>query len=123
VVDAERAAPLVGDRLRLEQALGNLVDNALRHGGGAIRLEAEAVDGERVELRVRDEGPGFPPELVRRAFDRFARSDEARAGAGSGLGLAIVDAVAEAHCGSVTAANDEPAGACVTMALPLRGGR
>jgi signal transduction histidine kinase len=122
VVDAERAAPLVGDRLRLEQALGNLVDNALRHGAGAIRLEAEAVDGERLELRVRDEGPGFPPELVRRAFDRFARSDEARAGAGSGLGLTIVDAVARAHGGSASAANAGPAGACVAITLPLPGG-
>ena len=103
-VGAADEEPLVADRLRVEQALGNLVDNALRHGAGTVQLEAERHDG-RVELLVRDEGQGFPPEFVPRAFDRFTRADSSRTGAGSGLGLAIVDAVARAHGGSARVAN------------------
>src|SRR5206468_5853709 len=57
--DAPGNLAFEGDRLRLEQALGNLVENALRHGSGPVRLEARAVEG-RVELHVREDGPGFP---------------------------------------------------------------
>jgi two-component system OmpR family sensor kinase len=103
---------IVGDRLRLEQALGNLVDNARRHGAGTIRLEAERRD-DWIELRVTDEGPGFPPELLPYAFDRFTRGDEARERGGTGLGLAIVAAVAKAHGGRAHAA-----GSTVTIELP-----
>jgi two-component system, OmpR family, sensor kinase len=87
-----------GDRLRLEQAVGNLVDNAFRHGEGSVRLEAGREDGRTV-LRVRDEGKGFPPEFLPHAFERFTRADESRPRGGAGLGLAIVDAVARAHGG------------------------
>ncbi len=110
--------PLVsGDRLRLEQALGNLVDNALRHGGGTIRLEAEAENGT-VALRVSDEGTGFPPQLLPVAFERFSRTDEARALGSTGLGLAIVDAIARAHGGHASAANRPGGGAEITISLP-----
>ena len=110
--------PLVsGDRLRLEQALGNLVDNALRHGGGTIRLEAEAENGT-VALRVSDEGTGFPPQLLPVAFERFSRTDEARARGSTGLGLAIVDAIARAHGGHASAANRPGGGAEITISLP-----
>ena len=110
-------APILGDRLRLEQALGNLVDNALRHGAGTVRLEAERSNGV-VELRVSDEGAGFAPEFLPRAFDRFTRADEAREGGAAGLGLAIVDAIARAHGGSATAANGAGGGAVVSLELP-----
>jgi len=90
---------LVGDRLRLEQALANLVDNALRHGGTHIELDAQAVDG-MVDLHVRDDGGGFPAEFVDRAFERFSRADAARSGGGAGLGLAIVRTIAESHGGA-----------------------
>jgi len=108
---------LKGDRLRLEQALGNLVDNALRHGSGQVRLDAAARNG-LVELRVSDEGVGFPPEFISRAFERFSRADAARGRGGAGLGLAIVDAVARAHGGSAKAANETGGGAAVTVVLP-----
>jgi two-component system, OmpR family, sensor kinase len=111
-VGAEDGDSIVGDRLRLEQALGNLVDNARRHGAGTIRLEAERRD-DRVEIRVSDEGPGFPPELLPHAFDRFTRGDEARERGGTGLGLAIVAAVAKAHGGRAHAE-----GSTVTIELP-----
>jgi two-component system, OmpR family, sensor kinase len=113
-IDAPAGLRLTGDRVRLEQALGNLVENALRHGHGAVRLEARAVDGH-VELHVRDEGAGLPPELVPRAFQRFSRLDESRVGGGAGLGLAIVDAIAEAHGGSARAD-----GADVWISVPAR---
>ena len=116
-VAAPDGETIVGDRLRLEQALGNLVDNAQRHGGGTIRLEAERKDG-RMELRVADDGNGFPAALLPHAFDRFTRGDEARAGGGAGLGLALVDAVARAHGGTARAANRDRMGAVVTLELP-----
>jgi len=111
-----------GDRLRLEQALGNLVDNALRHGKGTVRLAAEARDRE-VDLRVADEGPGFADDVLPVAFERFTREDEARGNGASGLGLAIVDAIARAHGGSAQAANEPDGGALVTLALPGESGR
>jgi two-component system OmpR family sensor kinase len=87
------------DRLRLEQALANLVDNALRHGAGRVELSAHAVPGA-VELHVRDEGGGFHDDFADRAFDRFTRADAARGDGGAGLGLAIVAVIARAHGGS-----------------------
>jgi two-component system, OmpR family, sensor kinase len=108
---------LEGDRLRLEQALGNLVDNALRHGAGAVRLSALDRNGH-VELHVLDEGKGFPPEFLPRAFERFGRADEARTSGGAGLGLALAAAIAEAHRGSAHAANREHGGADVWLSIP-----
>ena len=119
----EVAAPpgleVVGDVVRIEQAVGNLVENALRHGGGAIRLTAVARDSV-VELHVLDEGGGFPPEFLPHAFERFGRADEARSGDGAGLGLAIVEVIAGAHEGSAGAANREEGGADVWLSVPGR---
>jgi signal transduction histidine kinase len=115
--DAADGLPLDADRLRLEQALGNLVDNALRHGAGPVLLRADRVDG-RVELHVLDEGPGFPAALLPHVFERFRRGDEARSGSGAGLGLALAALVAEAHGGSAGAANREGGGADVWLSLP-----
>jgi heavy metal sensor kinase len=92
-------AMVEADGRRVEQALGNLVDNALVHGRGTVTLTAVRV-GDQLELHVRDEGPGFPPGFAARAFDRFSRADEARPKPGSGLGLAIVQTIALAHGGS-----------------------
>jgi two-component system OmpR family sensor kinase len=105
-----------GDRIRLEQALVNLVDNALRYGGEAITLEAASPNGS-LELHVKDDGVGFPPEFLDRAFERFSRADSARSRGGAGLGLAIVRTIAEAHGGSAHAKN-RAAGADVWLALP-----
>ncbi len=101
-----------GDRAQLEQALGNLVDNAQHHGRGEVRLSAGARDGV-VELHVADEGDGLAPDFAPRAFERFTRGDPARSRGGAGLGLAIVAAIATAHGGSAQAE-----GADVWIQLP-----
>jgi signal transduction histidine kinase len=109
-----------GDRLRLEQALTGMVDNALRHGEGEVRLWAIARDGA-VELHVGDRGPGLPEGFIARAFERFSRADEARGRGGTGLGLAIVDTIAHAHGGRARAANDGAGGADVWIEIPAHG--
>ena len=107
-----------GDRARLEQALGNLVDNALRHGAGNVTLHA-VEDTSEVELHVIDEGSGFPAGFLPHAFDRFARADEARGGGGSGLGLSIVDVIARAHGGSAHVVNRNGGGVDAWIAVPI----
>jgi two-component system, OmpR family, sensor kinase len=109
-----------GDRARLEQALGNLVDNALRHGDGEVVLEARALPGV-VELHVIDAGPGLPPDFIDHAFERFTRAGGARSRDGAGLGLAIVAAIAASHGGSARAANLPGGGADVWIHLPGGG--
>jgi two-component system OmpR family sensor kinase len=108
--------PVEADRMRLEQALGNLVENALRYGEGTVRMWSHGIDG-RLEIHVSDEGPGFPPDFLPHAFERFRRADTARSGDGTGLGLAIVKAIAEAHGGRVGARNAGDGGADVWIDL------
>jgi two-component system OmpR family sensor kinase len=105
------------DRLRLEQALGNLLDNSLRYGAGAIELRAQARDG-RVEIHVADRGKGFPAGFTERAFERFSRPADTRSTSGAGLGMAIVESIAIAHGGSAHAANRPAGGADVWLDLP-----
>lgn len=100
-IDAE-AADLRVDPLRLEQALQNLVANALRHTppDGTVSLTASRRD-DRVLLQVRDTGRGIPPEHLPHLFERFYKADASRSEQGSGLGLSIVRAIAERHGGIV----------------------
>lgn len=114
-VSAPTGAGLRADRLRLEQAVGNLLDNALMHGAGAIELTVVAHD-DRVWFIVRDEGPGLPPGLAGTAFERFTRGDHARGRGGAGLGLAIVAAITTAHGGRVGTE-----GAAIWLDLPADG--
>lgn len=90
---------------RLRQVLANLIDNAIKYGraSGRVTLSARPVDTHHVEVAVRDDGPGIPPEAKERVFERFYRVDKARAReqGGTGLGLAIVKNVIEAHGGDV----------------------
>jgi signal transduction histidine kinase len=105
------------DIARVEQALTNLVENALAYGAGEIDLFAVERD-DVVELHVTDDGAGFPEGFLGRAFDRFSRADEARNTGGSGLGLSIVALIAQAHGGSAGAANRPEGGADVWLSLP-----
>nr|BFF00320.1 ATP-binding protein [Streptoalloteichus tenebrarius] len=100
---------------RLTRAVANLLDNAAKFSpaGGVVLVE---VAGR--ELRVRDHGPGFPPEDLARVFDRFYRAPSARSLPGSGLGLAIVRQVAEVHHATVAAENAPDGGAVVRLRFP-----
>jgi two-component system OmpR family sensor kinase len=116
IVEPANGLMVDADPVRLEQALTNLIENAIEHGAGEIILSTAESNGE-FEIHVSDRGPGFPPEFLDRAFERFTRADAARGGGGTGLGLAIVEAIARAHRGSAHAANRE-AGADVWINLP-----
>ncbi len=116
-VEPSVTAVVDADPLRVDQAVGNLVENALRHGDGDVVLAVESRDSA-VELHVRDDGPGFPPEFLDGAFERFTRADPARPRGGTGLGLAIVNAIAMAHDGSRGARNRLEGGADVWISLP-----
>jgi signal transduction histidine kinase len=105
------------DPLRIRQAVGNLIDNALRYGKGGVRVSAEAT-GESLLISVSDEGPGFPGEFAEHAFERFTRADPARGRGGTGLGLAIVRAIAVAHGGDASIAEGET-GATIVLQILL----
>ncbi|HEV3058337.1 MAG TPA: HAMP domain-containing sensor histidine kinase [Vicinamibacterales bacterium] len=124
-VVGEGAEILFGDPLRLEQALQNLVANALRHTpqGGEIELRAESQAGS-VLLSVRDTGTGIPPEHVPFIFDRFYKVDPARTcgrPVGSGLGLSIVKAIVERHGGRVSVLSAPGVATVFAIQLPLNG--
>jgi two-component system sensor histidine kinase BaeS len=117
---------VVADRDRVGQALGALLDNALRYApaGSRIVVRAERADaGGRVRLGVLDEGPGVPGDDLPHVFDRFYQADPARdrSTATSGLGLAIAKAVVEAHGGRVGAENRPGRGAAFWLELPGGG--
>jgi two-component system, OmpR family, sensor histidine kinase MprB len=100
---------------RLDRAIANLLDNAVKWGPPGGPVEVFVREGR---LDVRDHGPGINPEDLPHVFDRFYRARDARGLPGSGLGLAIVRQVADTHGGSVRAANDSEGGARLTLELP-----
>jgi signal transduction histidine kinase len=116
-VSVGASTSLAADRLRLDQAIGSMVDNALRYGAGTIELNARGGE-DSVEIHVLDRGAGFPEEFLGRAFERFSRASSSKRDGGSGLGLAIVQTVARAHGGEAHAANRAGGGADVWLTLP-----
>jgi heavy metal sensor kinase len=121
---AERPAWVLGDRLKLQRVLVNLIDNAIRYtpGGGAIQVVIEPSD-EHVVLRVRDTGIGIATQHQTRIFDRFYRVDSSRARdvGGAGLGLAIVQSLVIAHSGHISVRSTPGRGSEFTVQLPRRG--
>ena len=109
----------------LRRAVENLVENALRYAppGSQVSISARTDSDGLVAIDVLDEGPGFPPEFLPHAFERFRRADDARSrdSGGTGLGLAIVFAVAQAHGGTAVAANRAEGGAVVEVRIPASG--
>jgi signal transduction histidine kinase len=103
------AVPLFADATRMEQVLGNLVNNAIKYSeaGGHIRVDLELLDGE-ASLRVADDGMGMPPDLLPRVFDLFAQGERTldRRGGGLGIGLTLVRQLVEMHGGRVRAHSD-----------------
>jgi signal transduction histidine kinase len=127
-----RPLPVLGDPDRIRRALDNVVANALRFSpdGGCIEVGVTESAGH-AELTVTDQGPGFPPDFLPVAFERFRRHDPARTRieqdggeqASTGLGLAIVRSVMRAHSGTATATNREDSpGARVTLRWPTGTG-
>lgn len=112
---------LLADGDRLAQVLRNLVQNAIEHAGpdGSVRVAAEAV-GSRLRVTVDDDGPGIPLEQRQAVFDRFHRTDAARArrSGGSGLGLAIAHAIVAAHGGRIWVEDAPAGGARLVFELP-----
>jgi two-component system, OmpR family, sensor histidine kinase MprB len=111
-----RETLLVGDPARLDRAVKNLLDNALKFGPREEPIEVALSGGE---LTVRDRGPGIAASEMPHVFDRFYRGPIARSLPGSGLGLAIVRQVAEAHGGSVTAETAPGGGTLMRLRLPV----
>lgn len=111
--------PVVSDRRRLERILGNLLDNAARHGGGAeVTVSLGREDGELVAV-VADRGPGVPAADLDRIFERFHKGDASRSTAGSGLGLAIARSHARAMGGDLMARNRPGGGLEFEARLPV----
>jgi signal transduction histidine kinase len=111
-----------GDVDRLDQVLGNLVINALRHTpeGGQVSLRAQRVD-ENVQIIVSDTGEGIVAEELPYIFERFWRGDTSRThtdGAGAGLGLAIAKQLVDAHHGTIDVTSSAEIGTCFTISLP-----
>ena len=123
LVACPEPAWILGDDIRLQQVLANLLDNALRHTppGGVVDVAA-LVAGECFEIRVRDSGEGIPADQLTSVFERFHRVDPSRMsgdGGGSGLGLTIARAIVSDHRGSLTAAsNGTGRGALLTVSIP-----
>ena len=109
-------AVVLADPDRTGQVLDNLVTNAVRHGAGDVEIQARRLDGH-VEFSVRDHGPGYPPDFLPHAFDRFSQAPGAREG--GGLGLAIVAALVRAQDGTARAENHPQGGAVTLFTLPL----
>jgi two-component system OmpR family sensor kinase len=116
----------LGDQHRLYQVVANLLANARTHTPAGTRVRTEvSVNGPQAVVTVTDNGPGIPPEVAGRVFERFARGDASRmrtpdagTGGSTGLGLAIVAAVVDAHHGSV-AVSSQPGHTQFTVRLPL----
>ena len=117
--------PMVNlDPVRMSQALGNVISNAVHctEAGGSVEVKAEVENRDWLAIRVIDDGIGIHPADLPHVFERFYRTDQSRSCriGGSGLGLAITRATVEAHGGTVSAASDGPGqGTTVTIRLPL----
>ena len=109
---------MLADLEQMQQALGNVVHNAIKFTPQNGHVTIRAIDeAEYVRIEVQDSGPGIPPHDITRIFERFFRGDRARVGAGTGLGLAIAKHVVLAHGGEISIENCVEVGAKVSIRL------
>jgi K+-sensing histidine kinase KdpD len=119
----DRDLPTVdADAAQLERAFANLLENAIRHGGGRPVLVRSRLVGERIAIRVVDQGPGIPESEWRRIFEPFQRGEANGAGGGSGLGLAIARGFVEANGGEIAVESVIGQGSSFVVGFP-RGER
>lgn len=115
--------PLHGDPIRLTQALGNLIENALKYAGadGWVRVDVGPAQADSYQVAVTDSGPGIPPDVLPRVFERYFRVEGRASGGpgGMGLGLAIARAIVLAHGGELTAESPRGSGARFVLRLPV----
>jgi signal transduction histidine kinase len=113
------AAPVFADRVRIEQAAANLIDNAVKYTppGGSVIVDV-AMENESAVLRVRDTGVGIPAGELPRIWERLFRGDQSRTERGLGLGLSLVKAIVEAHGGTVQVSSQPGSGSVFTIVLP-----
>ncbi|WP_412553243.1 sensor histidine kinase N-terminal domain-containing protein [Shimia sp. MIT1388] len=116
-VISEGTVSVEADSILLQNALRNLVENALKYAPEESEITLEVGASPRPRVEVRDEGPGFPPDQMQGLAARFSRGDNAKDTIGSGLGLTIAQDVATAHGGELTLDNMPEGGACVTFLL------
>ncbi|QHI95991.1 HAMP domain-containing protein [Aristophania vespae] len=124
-LNASSLPTIIGDKSLLQQAIANLLDNAIKFTpqGGTITLEAhtiplESTSPDSIKISVRDEGVGMAEKDINRAHERFFRAESARNTPGSGLGLSLVQAIMSLHKGSLSLQNEQP-GLRVILTLPL----
>jgi two-component system OmpR family sensor kinase len=115
-IEVTGSAAVRGDEEAIERAVLNLLENATHHANQRVDVTVSG-DGDHAVVVVRDDGPGFPPELLEQAAGRFVQGSHV--GRGAGLGLAIVDAIAAAHGGGIVIQNRGDGGAEVQLRLPL----
>lgn len=115
---ASPVPPLRLHAIAVERMIANLVENALRHGGGAVEVATGVAQGAAF-VEVLDRGPGIPPEDAQRMLQPFTRLDTARSTSGTGLGLAIVDRIARLHGGGIRLHAREGGGLRARVELPL----
>jgi len=111
--------PIIGDGERLARVVVNLLHNAVKFtpAGGSVHVWAGLAEGD-VTVRVSDTGVGIAPEDLPRIFERFYKSDRARASGGTGLGLAVVKHIVEAHGGTVSVESEQGRGSTFSFAIP-----
>lgn len=117
VVHGDPVVAYAGDPILLQNAIRNLIDNAMRYGPADSTIEITLTAALKVQISVRDHGPGFPDPEIKTLTTRFQRGKNAEGSIGSGLGLTIVQDVAAAHGGEIELANLSEGGACVTISL------
>ncbi|MEP2718058.1 sensor histidine kinase N-terminal domain-containing protein [Pseudophaeobacter sp.] len=116
-LDLPEPVPVKGDSILLQNAIRNLIDNALKYSPSESIIDIRVSSDPRSQVEVRDQGPGFPPDEIADLALRFSRGNNATGTIGSGLGLTIAQDVALAHGGAMTLTNREKGGACVIFSL------